>query len=98
MCLGRCSFTRRLKGRASRIHFDTAGGAYLTVIEGLATVYSAADNSVQCDVVHKQRVNQAVFLDNPEALGGLRYRELGRVLTVGDDRLLKIHSFTGLQV
>jgi protein MAK11 len=88
---GRCSFTRRLKPDANRIHFSGEGAAYLVVTANTVQAHTTIDNAQVCEVVHKQRVNQALFVSGSEGDGW-------NVLSLGEDRLLVLTSSEGEKV
>ena len=58
---GRCSFTRRLKGPADKVHWHSSGLYYMLIVVNEVQVYRAADNECVATIKHKTRVNQAVF-------------------------------------
>ena len=58
---GRCSFTRRLKGPADKVHWHSTGLYYMLVVVSEVQVYRAADNECVATIKHKTRVNQAIF-------------------------------------
>eukprot|EP00606_Chrysophyceae_sp_TOSAG23-5_P000904 GSChrysophyteH2.ASY1.ANO1.329.1 assembled CDS len=66
---GRCAFTRRLHGPADKVHWNSAGSAYLLVVGRELQVYNASDNACTATVKFNSRVNQARFVDAGTAGG-----------------------------
>ena len=61
--IGRCGFTRRLKGYADKVNFNNNGTSYLLIQSNQLHVYNTSNNECIIDIHTTTRINQAKFLD-----------------------------------
>lgn len=98
---GRCGFTRRLKGSADRVAWDTTGAHYLLLANGTVQVYAAADNSCLTTLVHPCRVSQALFANlhyEQVANDANPFASLHFVTLTADTKTLYVYTLAGVKV
>jgi protein MAK11 len=93
---GRCSFTRRLKGSADKVHWNDTGDSYLLVINTVLHVYLAADNSCVINTDLKSRVNEAVFTSiAPDGDGSTDASASARIACICENKILTLFDMKG---
>jgi hypothetical protein len=98
--VGRCSFTRRLKGIADKVSWDEDGSHYLLVMASSVQIYAVTDNSCLTSIQLPLRINQAVFLPNTMESNDdqSKNQQVLRVAMISDDKKLYVYNILGNQV
>ena len=90
LVLGRCAFTRRLKGPADNVKWHVSGSYYMLLVSLEVQVYLASDNSCVGTTKFKSRVNQSIFIT--------RYDKTDALVSICDDKCLYVHKLDGTSI
>ena len=90
LVLGRCAFTRRLKGPADNVKWHLSGNYYMLLVSLEVQVYLASDNSCVGTIKFKSRVNQSIFIT--------RYDKTDALVSICDDKCLYVHKLDGTSI
>ncbi len=90
LVLGRCAFTRRLKGPADNVKWHPSGNYYLLLVSSEVQVYLASDNSCVGTIKFKTRVNQSIFIT--------RYDKSDALVSICDDKCIYVHQLDGTSI